>query len=548
MKRIVVAAAVLVAAVALPLWILLPPAPARLPQAGWDDLASRTVTGAYHVHTIRSDGAADKAAVAAAASRAGLQFVILTDHGDGTRPPDPPVYLDGVLCLDAVEISTEGGHYVAIDMPRSPYPLGGQADAVAEDVRRLGGFGIAAHPDSPKPALQWTADDIQIDGVEWLNADSEWRDDKRGALARAAATYLLRPGPALASLLDRPSTSLARWDAMSRRHPVVGLAALDAHGGVRRRAEDGSRAEALGVPGYEASFRTFTNRLVLTAPLTGRAVEDAESIDAAIRAGRVFTTIDALAAPGMLDFHADAGLRRFEMGSELPAGADATIVARALAPAGARLVLLHDGREVASIAAPELRYEAHKAAGAFRVEVRLTTAPGDPPIPWLVGNPIYFLEPRAADVPTQTRPVVPAAPLEWSIEREPSSGAIMRTRDGVTELDYTIGNGGSAYAAAVAKLEGAEFSRITFHARADHPMRASIQLRFPDGSRWGRSVYVPVAGRWIDVPVDRMVPMDVGQNRTPDPSTATSLLVVVDLTNSSAGARGHLWFSEFRLQ
>lgn len=542
------AAAVLVAAVALPLWILLPPAPARLPQAGWDDLASRTITGAYHVHTTRSDGAADKAAVAAAASRAGLQFVILTDHGDGTRPPDPPAYIDGVLCLDAVEISTEGGHYVAIDMPRSPYPLGGQAEAVAEDVHRLGGFGVAAHPDSPKPALQWTADRLAIDALEWLNADSEWRDETRGEMARAAAAYLLRPGPALASLLDRPETALSRWDGMSRRHPVVGLAALDAHGGVRRRAEDGSRTEVLGIPSYEASFRTFTNRVVIAAPLTGRAAEDAESIYGAIRAGRVFTTIDALAAPGVLDFHADAGERRFEMGSELPAGADATIVARALAPTGARLVLLHDGREVASIAAPELRYEAHRATGAFRVEVRVPTAPGDPPIPWLVSNPIYFLEPRGVEIPADTPPAVPATPLEWSIERDPSSGAVMRTRDGVTELDYTIGNGRSAYAAAAANLEGASFSRLTFHARADHPMRVSVQLRFPDGSRWGRSVYVPPDGQWIDVPVSRIVAMDGGQNRMPEPSTATSLLLVVDLTNSSAGARGHLWFSRFSFQ
>ena len=36
----------------------------------------------------RSDGHGDKPAVAAAAARAGLKFVILTDHGDGTRPPD----------------------------------------------------------------------------------------------------------------------------------------------------------------------------------------------------------------------------------------------------------------------------------------------------------------------------------------------------------------------------------------------------------------------------------------------------------------------------
>ena len=91
--------------------------------------------------------------------RAGLQFVILTDHGDGTEPA-PPAYVDGVLCIDGVEISTNGGHYVALGMSPAPYPLGGEPVAVVEDVARLGGFGIAAHPDSPKPSLAWTDWDV----------------------------------------------------------------------------------------------------------------------------------------------------------------------------------------------------------------------------------------------------------------------------------------------------------------------------------------------------------------------------------------------------
>src|SRR5688572_20862656 len=159
-------AAVIAASVVLV--ALVPPKPLVLDIAAWSDLAARTVSGAYHVHTTRSDGHGDKAAVAAAAARAGVKFVILTDHGDGTRPPDPPAYLNGVLMLDGVEISTDEGHYVAFDMARAPYPLGGGSDAVVEDVARLGGFGVAAHPDSAKASLRWTSS-APIDGIEWLN-------------------------------------------------------------------------------------------------------------------------------------------------------------------------------------------------------------------------------------------------------------------------------------------------------------------------------------------------------------------------------------------
>src|SRR5450759_1845007 len=86
-----------------------------------------TIPGIIHVHTYRSDGLSGPDEIAAAAARAGLAFVVFTDHGDGTRVPDPPTYRSGVLCLDGVEISTTGGHYVALDMSASPYPLGGEA-------------------------------------------------------------------------------------------------------------------------------------------------------------------------------------------------------------------------------------------------------------------------------------------------------------------------------------------------------------------------------------------------------------------------------------
>ena len=95
--------------------------------------------------------------VPAAAARVGLKFIVFTDHGDATRRPDAPAYRSGVLCLDGVEISTTGGHYIALDMPASPFPLGGEPRDVVEDVQRLGGFGIVAHPDSPKTELRANA-------------------------------------------------------------------------------------------------------------------------------------------------------------------------------------------------------------------------------------------------------------------------------------------------------------------------------------------------------------------------------------------------------
>ena len=121
-----------------------------------------------------------------------------------------------MLCIDAVEISTTGGHYAALGLGRAPYPLAGEPRDVVEDVRRLGGFGIATHPLSEKADLAWRDWDVAVDAVEWLNGDSLWRDAPTSRLALAAWTYLFRPVESLARLYERPA-ALARWDTLALR-------------------------------------------------------------------------------------------------------------------------------------------------------------------------------------------------------------------------------------------------------------------------------------------------------------------------------------------
>jgi hypothetical protein len=525
--------------------LLLPPAPTRLDPGPWSALGARTIVGAYHIHTTRSDGAADKAAIAHAARGAGLQFVILTDHGDGTRQPDAPEYVEGVLCLDAVEISTDQGHYVALDMPRAPYPLGGAAADVVEDVARLGGFGIAAHPDSPKASLQWTDTEAAIDGIEWLNADSEWRGESRPRLWRAGAAYLFRPGPALGTLLDRPTT-LDRWDGLTRTRPVVALAGLDAHGGIGRRAEDGSRANVPGVPSYPASFHTFSLRIPLEHPWSGDAARDARALYEAIRRGRVYTTIETIATNGLLDFHAlTAGGHDVPMGAELSAGTDVTLVARALKPAGAQIVLVHEGRDVESSVGGELRQSVTQPQGAYRIEVRVPHGPGDPPVPWIVSNPIYFLSVRQL---RESTPLVgrgiPVEPGQWRIEKDSGSTANLRVGSGEVALGYRLRSGprNSQYVAVAAEVPSEAFSGVRVSLVADKPMRVSVQLRTPEGARWGRSVYVNPESRTLSLAADTFRPIaeDAAGPGRLDSGRINALLLVIDLTNAPPGSSGLL--------
>src|SRR5947208_760713 len=98
MKRALQLTAAIVAAVAVCALFSLPPAQIVLMS---DSPGDGTVPGILHVHTTRSDGRSTAEVVAAAAARAGLKFVVFTDHGDATRVPDRAVYRQGVLCIDA---------------------------------------------------------------------------------------------------------------------------------------------------------------------------------------------------------------------------------------------------------------------------------------------------------------------------------------------------------------------------------------------------------------------------------------------------------------
>ncbi len=553
MRKTLILTAAVLAAVIFFLLATLPPRPVSLPATD-GDLDRRSIPGAYHVHTRRSDGSGDRAAVAAAAARAGLRFVVVTDHGDATRQPDAPAYLAGVLCLDAVEVSTTAGHYVALGLGAVPYPLGGEPAAVVEDVARLGGFGFAAHPDSARAELAWGGWSTPFDGVEWLSADSEWRNESTPALMRVLLAYPFRPAPALARLLDRPDATIARWDELTRTRPVPAIAGHDAHGGVGRSAEYRGTAARWtpDVPSYEASFRTFNTTVVLRQPPSGDASRDAAAVLEALRTGRMFTAVTALAANALFEMHATRGETTVPMGGTLPPG-PAAIVAAARGPEGARLVLVHDGVEVAASSGGELRAELPAARGAYRVEVQVPRAPGHPPVPWIFGNPVYFLDAPAPPPPVPpVEPVLLPADISWHVEKDRGSTASVVPAPADVTFFYRLrGPGrGSQYGAAVADLQGRGLTgkAVIFTAVSARPARLSLQLRYRDGGRrWGKSFYVDSAPRTVVVRLADMRPADHQIGPPPPLSAAMSLMFVADLTNALPGAGNTIGLSRVGL-
>jgi hypothetical protein len=520
-----------------------------------------TARGAYHIHSDRSDGSGGVDEIAQAAQRAGLQFIIVTDHGDGTRVPDVPQYRHGVLVIDAVELNTTNGHLVALGLPATPYPFAGTAADVLEDVRRLGGFAIAAHPDSPRPALRWTAWEVPVDGLEWINADSGWRDESATALARAVAGYPLRAPGAMASVLDRPSDLLKRWDEMGATRSVPTLAAADAH--ARLGADDPDPSSwHLPLPGYEATFRTFSNRVLLERALTGDGEADALAVLTAIRQGRTFTVIDAIATPGGLDFKVEnAAGAAGKMGSVVDLEEAVTVRARISGPPGTTLRILRNGTTVQETHEAELSVPAE--TGVYRVEAYKAGTPGTPPVPWLLSNPIYvgrrqpFL-PIGDDV---LRSRIPARTEEAAIEKgandvsELVDAQVADARDRLLAGEPPIGwrfalaPGAPAGQFAAVQLpvtgglDGSERVRLTVTASA--PMRVWLQVRAGQASeRWGKTFYADTESRTVELALKEFLSIGQTSSAAPPLARVDSLLFVVDTLNHRPGAAGSLTISD----
>jgi hypothetical protein len=235
--------------------------------------------GAWHVHTTRSDGRGSIDDVVRAARQAGLQFVVLADH-NGLFPQDGG-YRDGVLVLNATEISSRFGHVVGVGLPRALTRAEKDGDAFAV-VEALGGRTVVAHPLHPRRPFQgWGAS--RAAGLEVASNDSFWGAVVAGRrVDRIVYALLALPwdrAQAVLAFYDRPGAELALYDVLSRERAQALLCSADAH----------------GYPSYRAAFEAFSMHVSLT--LTGDAKIDSARVAEALLAGRATCVFDGV-APG----------------------------------------------------------------------------------------------------------------------------------------------------------------------------------------------------------------------------------------------------------
>lgn len=523
-----------------------PPAPA-------DPLRVR---GALHVHgPLSEDSGTSVDRIVREARQAGLDFLVLTDHG---RDETPTGYRGGVLVLAGLEKSTDAGHALVLGASPLGWRLDGEPSTVAADAALQGGFVIAAHPGSTRADSRWTAGCDGLAGVEALNFAEPGAWPRGLALLPALARYPLDPHGALLRAFRPGTEARALWDSCLRERDFAGWLGSDAHGGF-----------PLGplfvpIPSHRAIFRLGSNHLSLAEPRTGDAAHDAALVWDALRRGRGYSAVDGLADASRFQFEA-AGRASHASPGETLAAENARLTADAFGPPGTELVLLRDGQEVAR--APRIAQDV--GPGVYRVEGYLDPrrVPGGRRIPWIVSNAIAVLPPAEAAVraqrgvppPDATAPRAsieverfdsPLAPA-WQIDKAADAAGSVAPDAGALRWDFRLGP--SAHTnSSVTDYRPRDFSAasgLAFRVRASGRFRFDVQVRVRDGDRiriWRRSQRA--GPEWADayLPFAALRTYD-GLGGRPDLAQVVAVYFVVETAHLPNGTAGSLWVDDLGL-
>jgi hypothetical protein len=349
------------------------------------------LAGSLHVHTGYSDGELYHADLAAAAARAGLDFVITTDHNVYVSGIDRWHEFPGgrrVLMLAGEEIHHQNripqkNHLLVFGARSDLSRLAPDPQRLIDAVRSAGGSAFLAHPYDPaaplvhEEALGWVDWDVRgFAGLEIWNYMSEFKSylhTRADMLLYALFPSLAISGP------DRET--LALWDRLlAEGRQVAAVGGPDAHGhsysmGLLRKV----------VFPYEYLFRAVTVH-VLLEKTAGDAEADGRAVADALARGRGWVAYDLPKSTRGFRFWAEGGADSAGPGDEIPFAPGLRLRAELPAPAAWRI--LRAGHGTADRGSGARASCLPPGPGAYRLEARRRFRGrwrG-----WIFSNPIYI--------------------------------------------------------------------------------------------------------------------------------------------------------------
>ncbi len=343
-----------------------------------------------HMHTRYSDGTGSHRDIAAAALRAGLDAVIVTDHNVLVRGAEGYV-ADGsrrLLMLIGEEIHDQArvpqkNHLLVFGAEHEMSTRAADPAGLLRAVRDSGGLSFIAHPTDPAAPVFGENDISWVDwsitgftGMELWNGLSELKTVLHSRLHGIVYAFV----PSLLARRPVPAT-VHRWDELLLQRRVVAIGGSDAHAlhvrmGPLRRV----------IYPYDFHFRAINTHLLVPAPLSGDVAADRRVIYDALANGHCFIGYDLPLSTRGFSFTGVSREVSAMMGDEISARHPVTLQTHL--PSFAEIRLVRNGQLVRKAVNAYALTHLATEPGAYRIEVyrRFRGRKRG----WIFSNPIYI--------------------------------------------------------------------------------------------------------------------------------------------------------------
>lgn len=326
--------------------------------------------GVFHVHTEYShDSKAPLELVIQTAEKAGLDFVIVTDHNNmkAAVAYQKMAKLTRPLLLFGDEISTwHDGHLTGIGIKKEPPDIESTQEII-NIFHKQGGYAIISHPLSQKkPWPNWNIE--HFDGIEiFCFSDIFYAQHPMKLLLKA---LFLTPRAFLKSELKNQEAGPKLWDEkLASGHHIAAFGAIDAHLKLRWRNF------------YPENYLLYFQAVTMYA-LASELKE--EKIAEALGKGHSFIAFEVYGGAQDFSFSASAGNSHYEMGDSVNVQPKITLVIKV--PKESEIRLIHNGKVIEQNNGKILEQKV-SGPGYYRAEVYTEGKL------WIVSNPIY-VEPK----------------------------------------------------------------------------------------------------------------------------------------------------------
>lgn len=337
--------------------------------------------GAIHVHSTYSDGKGDIEEIMDCANKAGIDFVILTDH-DTLQPLDDghEKWHGSCMLIIGAEITPPDNHYITfgeerihnISELRKLSPQG-----YIDQLRKNKWLGFIAHPffvGAKKFGIgtyKWLDWDIKnFTGMCIWNLLDDWttqlnREKLSDDVYNSFHKWLTGPH----------KETMQKFDELSQVQKIVLAGEVDNHKSLVKYENKEFR-----IFPYDIAFRSITNHLLLTEPLSKDFKTAKRQILNTIAKGNFFVSFDFVHDPTDFIFEVECNGTAAIMGDEIEYASDGEIIISL--PDDANISLLRNGEVIQQVSGYELVTEL-SSPGVYR-----TTAEKDG-LAWIMSNPIY---------------------------------------------------------------------------------------------------------------------------------------------------------------